>query len=160
MNGEKFTALVICLRIIQFKKKGRLFIENGWTRIIEAGLYKALAEHPSVQPMYDWKRERVFTNVMLHVSNMRNIYRSAEFVFLPFELVQFRTAFMQWFFLSSLISVHLASPLADNDVTTVASRNNICLCKIWGFHGGDYEEWCLWDVTPCGCCKNLRFGGI
>jgi hypothetical protein len=20
-------------------------------------------------------------------------------------------------------------------------------CKIWGFHGGDYEEWCL-----LGCC--------
>jgi hypothetical protein len=19
----------------------------------------------------------------------------------------------------------------------------VCICKIWGFHGGDYEEWCL-----------------
>jgi hypothetical protein len=32
-------------------------------------------------------------------------------------------------------------------------------CKIWGFHSGDYEEWCLWVVTPCGSCKNRRFGG-
>jgi hypothetical protein len=31
--------------------------------------------------------------------------------------------------------------------------------KIWGFYGGDSEEWCLWDVTPCGSCKNRRFGG-
>jgi hypothetical protein len=21
------------------------------------------------------------------------------------------------------------------------------------------EEWCLLDVTPCGSCKNQRFGG-
>jgi hypothetical protein len=25
---------------------------------------------------------------------------------------------------------------------TVENKEN-CLCKIWGFHGGDYEEWCL-----------------
>jgi hypothetical protein len=28
--------------------------------------------------------------------------------------------------------------------------NRAHTCKIWGFHGGDYEEW---------RCKNLRFGG-
>jgi hypothetical protein len=27
------------------------------------------------------------------------------------------------------------------------------------FHGGDYEECCFWGMTPCGCCKNRRFGG-
>jgi hypothetical protein len=26
-------------------------------------------------------------------------------------------------------------------------------CKIWGFHGSDYE-----DVTLCGSCKNWHFG--
>jgi hypothetical protein len=30
--------------------------------------------------------------------------------------------------------------------------------KIWGFHGGDYENAVFWDVTPCGSCKNRRFG--
>jgi hypothetical protein len=22
-------------------------------------------------------------------------------------------------------------------------KTNLTLCTIWGFHGGDYEEWCL-----------------
>jgi hypothetical protein len=25
----------------------------------------------------------------------------------------------------------------------LAAKTSIELCKIWGFHGGDYEEWCL-----------------
>jgi hypothetical protein len=29
--------------------------------------------------------------------------------------------------------------IAEGHVTTQERR----LCKIWGFHGGDYEEWCL-----------------
>jgi hypothetical protein len=33
-------------------------------------------------------------------------------------------------------------------------------CKIWGFYSGDYEEYCLLGYTPCGSCKNPRFGGI
>jgi hypothetical protein len=33
------------------------------------------------------------------------------------------------------------------------------LCKICGFHGGDYENVIFWDVTLRGCCKNLHFGG-
>jgi hypothetical protein len=35
----------------------------------------------------------------------------------------------------------------------------IFLSKIWGFHGGDYEECVFCDVTPCGSCKNRRYGG-
>jgi hypothetical protein len=26
-------------------------------------------------------------------------------------------------------------------------------------HGGDYEEYLFWDMTPCGPYKNQRFGG-
>jgi hypothetical protein len=32
--------------------------------------------------------------------------------------------------------------------------NNITVCKIWGFHGGDYEECRFWDVAPCRSCVN------
>jgi hypothetical protein len=32
-------------------------------------------------------------------------------------------------------------------------------CKIWGFHGGDYEERCLLGFTPCGSCKNAEEPG-
>jgi hypothetical protein len=30
---------------------------------------------------------------------------------------------------------------------------------IWGFHGGDYEEYRLLGVVPCRSYVNLRFGG-
>jgi hypothetical protein len=33
------------------------------------------------------------------------------------------------------------------------------LCKNRDFHGGDYEECRLLDVTPYGSCKNRSFGG-
>jgi hypothetical protein len=32
-------------------------------------------------------------------------------------------------------------------------------CKIWCFHGGDYDECRLCDVAPCRYCVNRRFGG-
>jgi hypothetical protein len=34
------------------------------------------------------------------------------------------------------------------------------LCKIWGFHSGNYEE-CLFggDMAPCRSCVSWRFGG-
>jgi hypothetical protein len=32
-------------------------------------------------------------------------------------------------------------------------------CKIWGFHGDNYENAVFWDVAPCRYCVNLRFGG-
>jgi hypothetical protein len=41
----------------------------------------------------------------------------------------------------------------------VGASEEFVVCKIWGFHDGDYEEWCLVDVTLCGSCKNRRFGG-
>jgi hypothetical protein len=25
----------------------------------------------------------------------------------------------------------------------VCTSSRLCQCEIWGFHGGDYEEWCL-----------------
>jgi hypothetical protein len=40
--------------------------------------------------------------------------------------------------------------------TAVTMKN---IVGFLGFHGGDYEKWCFWDVTPCGFCKNRRFGG-
>jgi hypothetical protein len=33
------------------------------------------------------------------------------------------------------------------------------ILKIWGFHGGDYEECRPLDVTPCGSYKHRRFVG-
>jgi hypothetical protein len=33
------------------------------------------------------------------------------------------------------------------------------ICKILGFHGGDYEDCLFWDVTPRDFCKNRLFGG-
>jgi hypothetical protein len=38
-------------------------------------------------------------------------------------------------------------PYANNaksiSVCSVIELSNKNLCKIWDFHGGDYEEWCL-----------------
>jgi hypothetical protein len=28
-------------------------------------------------------------------------------------------------------------------ITRTQGQSDIDICKIWGFHGGDYEEWCL-----------------
>jgi hypothetical protein len=33
------------------------------------------------------------------------------------------------------------------------------ICKVSGFHGGDYEETVFWDVVPCRSCVNRSFGG-
>jgi hypothetical protein len=41
----------------------------------------------------------------------------------------------------------------------ISTENKYKLSKIWGVHGGDYEEWRLLGVTPCGSCKDRRFGG-
>jgi hypothetical protein len=43
----------------------------------------------------------------------------------------------------------------EAEIINVGSDINICSvsCKIWGSHGRDF-----WDVTPCGSCKNRRFG--
>jgi hypothetical protein len=30
-----------------------------------------------------------------------------------------------------------------NKAAVAAIHKQYYLCKIWGFHGGDYEEWCL-----------------
>jgi hypothetical protein len=37
--------------------------------------------------------------------------------------------------------------------------SRLILCKNRGFNGGDYENAVFWDITPCGSCKNRRFGG-
>jgi hypothetical protein len=39
------------------------------------------------------------------------------------------------------------------------SSKLILECKIWGFHGGDYEDCHLLGVTPCSSCRNWRFAG-
>jgi hypothetical protein len=38
--------------------------------------------------------------------------------------------------------------------------NSKHLCKIWGFHIGDYKECRLLDVTPCGFCRNRRASAV
>jgi hypothetical protein len=56
--------------------------------------------------------------------------------------------------------IHLTgSRTHDLSTCSIVLQTTTLLCKIRGFHGGDYEEWCFWDVTPCGSCKNRRFGG-
>jgi hypothetical protein len=37
------------------------------------------------------------------------------------------------------------SRILDTGNTTMQATN--VLYKIWGFHGGDYEEWVFWDIT-------------
>jgi hypothetical protein len=37
--------------------------------------------------------------------------------------------------------------------------NNDSNVKIRCFHGGDYDEYHLLGVMPCGCYKDQRFGG-
>jgi hypothetical protein len=36
--------------------------------------------------------------------------------------------------------------------------SRLMVCKIWGFHGGDYEECCSLEFYAV-CEKNRRFGG-
>jgi hypothetical protein len=41
------------------------------------------------------------------------------------------------------LSVHHSTTFHRNTNIYYPATNRNKLCKIWGFHGGDYEEWCL-----------------
>jgi hypothetical protein len=62
----------------------------------------------------------------------------------------------------SAVQLITTEPASEGRKFVVCSWRTTDLCviyKIWGFHGGDSKNSVLWDVTPCGSCKNRRFGG-
>jgi hypothetical protein len=42
---------------------------------------------------------------------------------------------------------------------SVTGLSRLILCTILGFHAVIMKNAVFWDVTPCGPCKNRRFGG-
>jgi hypothetical protein len=43
--------------------------------------------------------------------------------------------------------------VTQNNPIFKRNAHNTLLCKIWGFHGGDYEEWRLMGRYAVWCCS-------
>jgi hypothetical protein len=62
--------------------------------------------------------------------------------------------FLMWIFDSLCVYVCIHASICSVSVFL----KSVYSCKFWVFHGADYENAVYWDVTPCGCCNNRRFG--